>query len=222
MLRFVLIATVLPWLGAAEADCSNPDSVSVDFSRESNPALGMTWQNAAGTVFNGADPIDITKGTGEVIQVTDMVKSQQTDATEAPFPGGSLTWTNVGIYEGQEIDLRVVVPEVMTTYSETLHMEYKPPLSATGTQAALTPGGYACLGLALQQSNCGGWTGGTGEVPVFDASANDGNGYIRCPSGAALHQHGATRPLRPHMESFALTPSCIHPATTSPATLIRT
>ena len=64
--------------------------------------------------------------------------------TEAPFPGGSARWTNIGTLNGSYFDLLVQEnPESAYTYA--------PP--ALGAQAA-TSNGFACIGVGVQPSYC--------------------------------------------------------------------
>ena len=72
-------------------------------------------------------------------------------ATDTPFPGGSVRFTNVGVANGTSFDLYVVeTPGSLYTYT---------PPPSTAIAIAARSSGFACLGVGIAASTCS--NGGT-------------------------------------------------------------
>ena len=153
----------------------------------------MKWTNAEGVEFDGQTGFTFTNAAEETIFIRDMIKPLSTDEDQAAFPRGVLRWTNIGNFEGKDFDLKVTVPSEPSFYSHSLNMQYVSPQTSTGTQAALTAGGYACLGLAVNPATCEG-----GGSPAYESAF--------CPSGEMTIMQGVppTPPLpASHGSGFA-------------------
>ena len=112
------------------------EPVLIDFSQISNPSIGFEWADAAGQLYTGSWSIP----------------SGATDATGGALPGGFVRWKNVGIHEGVEFDLVVSAPTTTIVYSDVLQLDYVSPV--TGSQAASSSAGFACLGLGVKTAVC--------------------------------------------------------------------
>lgn len=161
---------------SVDVPCGSGEEVVIDFNTQTNPALRVTWLDAGGTEYNGIDNAGLFFGR---VTLENTVGPQLTSADGAPFPDGELRLGSIGQSDGQVFDVLITVPETFTFYSDLIAMRYEAPVTATGTQASVTQGGLACLGLALQTSTCEG-----GGTPDFYTAT--------CPSGRATYLHGAS------------------------------
>ena len=93
--------------------------------------------------------------------VTLITLSEEGTPTDWPFPGGSVRFTNIGTTpDGQGFDLVVIEQEGSTR-------PYKRP--GVGAAAALS-GGFACLGVGVENSTC--TNGGTFDRSWTPAQPN--------------------------------------------------
>lgn len=116
-------------------ECGNHDSVQIDFSSVTNPAVAMEWTDALGLKYTGT-----------------RIPDGATDTTGGAFPGGNIRWKNLG-YDGDvPFDLLVTVSENPTYYSDLIDVEYRVP--STQPQAVFTSSGFACLGFGMRPSYC--------------------------------------------------------------------
>lgn len=159
-----------------DAPCGSGEEVVIDFNTQTNPTLRVTWLDASGAEYNGIDNAGLFFGR---VTLENTVGPQLTSADGAPFPDGELRLGSIGQSDGQVFDMLITVPETFTFYSNLIDMRYEAPFTASGTQASVTPGGFTCLGLALQTSTCD----GAGTPDFYTAT---------CPSGQATYLHGAS------------------------------
>eukprot|EP00966_Prymnesium_polylepis_P091905 2127585-Prymnesium_polylepis.1 len=81
------------------------------------------------------------------------------NATDTPFPGGSVRWTSIGTYRGQRFDLLVTLRTGQFTYVTSADSNHN-------VDAAARHAGFACLGVGIAPASmlrCAG--GGTASAP---------------------------------------------------------
>ena len=154
-------------VACVSADAINPCDVDpippavIDFNPNTNlDGLEFTWFDAKGREFNGQDDpalIDICNPGCNVYTFRNMVQPAINDTSDpmgAPFPGGNLRILNAGNNNGDLFDIRISVPTVATDYSANLINAYNSPNDFITTQAAITEGGFMCLGFGVLESTC--------------------------------------------------------------------
>ena len=126
--------------------------------------LEMTWTDATGAEFNGQDNGATINGR----YLPNFIQPQTDDQNGAPFPGGHVRFRGIATHAGQSIDLIIQVAGDATAYADAdfLPMQYVNPFTSTATQAALTDGGYFCLGQGVTKSHCA----HGGEVGFYTAT----------------------------------------------------
>ena len=124
--------------------CGGAFPVHIDFSSVTNPAVGMEWLDANGTLYT-ATPSGAISGS---------IPALATDTTGGAFPGGSVRWTNLGYDDGVAFDMVVTVSQTPTYYADFVDVEYWNPVSSSTTQAVYTTGGFACIGFGLRPATC--------------------------------------------------------------------
>ena len=129
----LLLGSLLLAPSPPSAPCGGANAVSVDLASASNPAVAMQWTDADGIVRSGSS----------------------VPAAASIFPAGSVRYANLGRDGGHTFDLLITVASVPSHYADSVAVGYHSPSSGSAVrQAALTPAGFACLGLGVRTSTC--------------------------------------------------------------------
>ena len=189
------------FLSCGATAVANP--LAVDFNPSTNPALQMEWRDATGQAFTGTgNPAQIANGQGGILTLNNYIQPAVTDQNGGPFPNGELRIGKVGTENGEEFDLLITVPQTYTQYGAELPISYVSPSDDRTTQAAVTGGGYVCLGYGVKTAVCP-----SGATPDRITAS--------CPSGEITIMQGGeydvklvrtgTSNLMPAVESLFLT-----------------